>query len=184
MVVVLKILNLKISELLSDQFEPIQPYHLTEKEGTEVSYTFETEHGVEYVIRYVYSNEYYFDDSLDIGDTEILEFQFAPINRGIKLIKDDRVAETLASSMQKVLKTKKNALLYICDSSDGKQAARSRLFDQWFNSYSWEMVEKHDGKIKNPNAPASEYVSIIVNKENPFIQDVVDAFNYVMESDK
>jgi hypothetical protein len=169
---------------LSDQFEPILPYHLIEKEGTEVSYTFETEHGVEYVIRYVYSNDYYFDESTNIGDTEILEFQFTPINKGLKIIKDVRVVETLASSMQKVLKTKKNAVLYICDSSDGKQAARSRLFDQWFKSYSWEMLEKHDGKIINPSTPASEYVSIIVNKENPFLQDVVDAFTFVMESEK
>jgi len=157
---------------------------LIKKEGTEVSYTFVTDHGIEYVVRYVYSNDYYFDSSSNIGNSEILEFQFAPINKGLAIVNDDRIAETLAFSIQSVLRSKKNAILYICDSSDGKQAARSRLFNQWYNRYSWGKIEKHDGKINNPDSAAAEHVSIIVNSENPYSKDIVDAFSFIIESDK
>lgn len=140
-----KILNHKKTEKLSDQSEII-PYNLISQEGTNVSYTFITDHNIQYVVRYVCSNDYYFDNSSDIGDTEILEFQFVPIEKGIKLVQDLRIAETLATSMKNVLSIRKNAILYICDKSDGKQAARSKLFDKWYKNYSWEMIEKHNGK--------------------------------------
>jgi Family of unknown function (DUF6169) len=79
---------------------------------------------------------------------------------------------------------RKNAILYICDKSDGKQAATSKLFDKWYKNYSWEMVEKHDGKLVYPNSPESEYVSLIVNTENPYANNVIEAFSFIMESDK
>lgn len=178
-----KTLNHKKTEQLSDQSEII-PYTLISQEGTDVSYTFITDHNIQYVVRYVSSTGYYFDDSSDIGDTEILEFQFVPIEKGIKLVQDLRIAETLATSMKDVLSLRKNAILYICDKSDGKQAARNKLFDKWYKNYSWEMVEKHDGKLVYPNSPESEYVSLIVNTENPYANNVVEAFSFIMESDK
>lgn len=76
-----------------------------------MSYTFITEHNIQYVVRYVSSTDYYFDETSDIGDTEILEFQFAPIDKGIKPIKDLRIAETLATSMKNVLSVRENAIL-------------------------------------------------------------------------
>jgi Family of unknown function (DUF6169) len=183
MVEKLKISNHKKTVPLSDRSEII-PYDLISQEGTEVSYTFITEHDIQYVVRYVSSTDYYFDETSDIGDTEILEFQFAPIDKGIKPVKDLRIAETLATSMKNVLSANKNAILYICDKSDGKQAARSKLFDKWYKNYSWEMVEKHDGKLVYQDSPESEYVSLIVNITNPYANNVIEAFSFIMESDK
>lgn len=179
----LRVLNHKKTAQLLDLSEII-PYDLISQEGTEVSYTFITEHNIQYVVRYVSSNDYYFDETSDIGDTEILEFQFAPIDRGIKPLKDLRIAETLAASIKNVLNAKENAILYICDKSDGKQAARSKLFDKWYKNYSWEMVKKYDGKLANPDSLESEYVSLIVNTKNPFADNIVEAFSFVMESEK
>lgn len=178
-----KTLNHKKIVQLSDQSEII-PYTLISQEGTDVSYTFITEHNIQYVVRYVCSTDYYFDNSSDIGDTEILEFQFVPIEKGIKLVRDLRIAETLATSMKNVLRLRKNAILYICDKSDGKQAARSKLFHKWYKKYSWEMIEKLDGKLVNPNSPESEYVSLIINAENPYADNIIEAFSFIMESDK
>ncbi len=125
----LKTLKRKIKEKLFDQSK-IAPYELIRTEGTDVSYTFVTENNIQYVIRYVYLNEYYFDSSFEIGDTQILEFQFAPIEKGDKAINDIRVVETLATSMRNVLNSNRNVILYICDKRDGRQAARSKLFDK------------------------------------------------------
>ena len=169
---------------MSDQSNQIAPYPLERRDGTEVSYSFTTDHGIEYVVRYVYSNDYYFDDSIDIGDTEILEFQFAPVQKGIELINDPRIMETLANSMKKVLEAKKNAILYICDSSDGKQAARSKLFNRWYKNYTWKMIIKHDGKLDDPDSPEAEFVSLIVNTQNPYSETIIEAFNSVMVSPK
>jgi hypothetical protein len=168
---------------LSDQSE-IAPYNLISQEGTEVSYTFVTDYDIQYVVRYVSTTDYYFDETSEIGDSEILEFQFVPIGNDVKTVNDLRIVETLVTSMRDVLKSRKNVVLYICDSKDGKQAARSKLFDKWYKNYSWEKVKKHDGKLKSPNNPDSEYVSLIVNTENPYSENIVQAFSFIMESDK
>ncbi|TKC10759.1 hypothetical protein FA048_11345 [Pedobacter polaris] len=165
---------------MSDHSEII-PYTLISQEGTDVSYTFITDHNIQYVVRYVCSTDYYFDESSDIGDSEILEFQFVPIDKGVKAIPDLRIVETLVTSMKDVLNSRKNAILYICD---GKQAARSKLFDKWYKNYSWETVVKHDGKLVYPDSPETEYVSLIVNTQNPYADNIIDAFSFIMESDK
>lgn len=168
---------------MSDQSEII-PYTLISQDGTEVSYTFVTDHHIQYVVRYISSTDYYFDETSDIGDSEILEFQFVPVDKGIKPVHDLRIVETLVTSMKDVLKSRKNVILYICDNKDGKQAARSKLFGNWYERYSWEKVEKYDGKLEHPDAPESEHVSIIVNTENPYADNIVQAFSFIMESDK
>ncbi|MHA4894374.1 DUF6169 family protein [Pedobacter sp. PWIIR3] len=168
---------------MSDQSE-VLPYSLISQDGSDVSYTFVTDHDIQYVVRYISSTDYYFDETSDIGDSEILEFQFVPIDKGTKPINDLRVAKTLVTSMKSVLKSRKNAVLYICDKSDGKQAARSKLFDKWYKRYSWDSIAKHEGKLENPDSEDSEHVSLIVNTENPFANNIVEAFSFIMQSDK
>jgi hypothetical protein len=162
----------------------ILPYELIAREGTNVSYTFFTESGIQYVIRFIKSTDYFFDDSIDIGDTEIFEFQFLPVDKNLPKVKDPRVVATLVASIKFILEKEKNAILYICDRSDGKAEARSKLFHQWFKHYSWDSVSKYDGRLLNPNSSESEYVSLIINNQNPFAKTVVEAFSYSIESQK
>jgi hypothetical protein len=66
-------------------------------------------------------------------------------------------------------------LLYICDTGDGKQALRSRLFIRWFNTYRnkdayiVETAEVKEGNITN-------FAALIVQKSNPQLESIVSDF--------
>ena len=66
-------------------------------------------------------------------------------------------------------------LLYICETGDGKQAMRSRLFIRWFNTYSHrdayilETAEVMEGETKN-------FAALIVQKSNPRLTEIVSEF--------
>lgn len=69
------------------------------------------------------------------------------------------------------------ALLYICESGDGKQYMRSRLFEYWFSSYQMKdkfilmpvSIEDMEG-IDN-------FAALIIRKDNPNIIDIVADFS-------
>lgn len=69
------------------------------------------------------------------------------------------------------------ALLYICESGDGKQYMRSRLFEYWFSSYQMKdkfilmpvSIEDMEG-IEN-------FAALIIRKDNPNIIDIVADFS-------
>lgn len=48
---------------------------------------------------------------------------------------DGHVYEAVVALMEEFFKSSAKGLLYVCDSMDGRQAARNRLFNRWFNSY-------------------------------------------------
>ncbi len=50
-----------------------------------------------------------------------------------KNIVDRRIADTLITLINNFLSDKINAVVYICDSSDGKSASRSRKFKSWYD---------------------------------------------------
>lgn len=69
------------------------------------------------------------------------------------------------------------ALLYICESGDGKQHMRSHLFEYWFSSYQMKdkfilmpvSIEDMEG-IEN-------FAALIIRKDNPNVLDIVAEFS-------
>jgi hypothetical protein len=67
-------------------------------------------------------------------------------------------------------------LLYICETGDGKQEYRSRLFVRWFNTYPgkdayiMETAEVLEGKTKN-------FAALIVQKTNPRLTEIIAEFD-------
>ena len=67
-------------------------------------------------------------------------------------------------------------LLYICETGDGRQAFRSRLFIRWFNTYSnrddyvMQTAEVQEGKTKN-------FAALIVQKSNPRLDEIIAEFD-------
>lgn len=69
------------------------------------------------------------------------------------------------------------ALLYICESGDGKQYMRSRLFEYWFSSY--QMKDKFilmPVSIKDMEG-IENLAALIIRKDNPNIIDIVAEFS-------
>ena len=68
------------------------------------------------------------------------------------------------------------AMLYLADTGDRKQAFRNRLFVRWFNLYEHRdkfIIETAEGIMDGQ----MNFLAIISRKDNPMLQIVIEEFN-------
>jgi hypothetical protein len=65
---------------------------------------------------------------------------------------DPRVKDTLADIVHQFFNNQSNLIVFVCDSTDGKENCRKRLFESWFDEYNNNILEKHDGYIAKGKA--------------------------------
>ena len=74
------------------------------------------------------------------GLFEFVEFAFEPISGPIKQVKgdvksvifDEKIRNTIEHALLSFFEEPDKILYYVCDSSDGRQLSRERLFKNWF----------------------------------------------------
>lgn len=89
----------------------------------ESSFVFVTDHGVKYEISFV------LDYTLGINNS----YQLCIDNVEDKTQpRDVKVRDTIAEIIKEFFNTNEVSLLYICDTSDGRQKVRDRIFKIWF----------------------------------------------------
>lgn len=72
-------------------------------------------------------------------------------------------------------------MLYICDTSDGREAHRNRLFVKWFEEFA--TPERFTMKTANATVEGQGfYAAIIVENSNPMLEAIVIDFNQTAES--
>ena len=94
---------------------------------------------------------------------------------------DRRIAATVVEVLSKFFQNVENAMIMVCDSTDGKQKRRRNLFNRWFHLY-------NDGTLTTINAEVDggDYellLSIYFKKTNPFGKQLVKAFGELMSRD-
>lgn len=89
---------------------------------------------------------------------------------------DEKLKATVFRIIEAFFAANSDILLYICETGDGRQAFRSRLFVRWFSSYPghdayvMQTAEVREGKIKN-------FAALIVQKSNPRLQEILAEFD-------
>ena len=89
---------------------------------------------------------------------------------------DQKLRETILLLIEAFFASNPDILLYICETGDGRQAFRSRLFVRWFNTYTnrdayiMKTAEVKEGKTKN-------FAAVIVQKSNPRLEEILAEFN-------
>ena len=89
---------------------------------------------------------------------------------------DRRLRETILLLIEAFFTANPDILLYICETGDGKQAFRSRLFVRWFNTYSgrdayvMETAEVQEEHTRN-------FAALIVQKSNPRLAEILAEFD-------
>ena len=94
---------------------------------------------------------------------------------------DRRIAITIAEILRRFFEVNTNAMIIVCDSTDGKELKRRKLFDRWFDHFSDDSILKYDA-----SAPLAEYqlfISLYLNKNNPNKDLLLHAFSKLMEAD-
>jgi hypothetical protein len=145
--------------------------------GSNNSYFFETKDGVVYEVNFK-PTPYLFGEEKTKLSEYIFEFSIlVEYNPNTKLpAVDKKIGITSASIFSDFYSKKGNAVsIYICDSSDGKQAIRKRKFDQWFSQYNSTDFLKIDETLIDINKKRFP-IALILTKSNPYRTEIIDSF--------
>lgn len=94
---------------------------------TEETVRFITDEGVEYMVAFIEDNNLGIDHAYQLVISNISKTNL----KGV----DVKIGQTIASIVNSFFTDNRNVLLFICDTSDNHQAARSRKFSSWFQKY-------------------------------------------------
>ena len=115
-------MNIKLS---ASKINKTAPYKVSFQSNT--SFEFQTDDGSIFQIGF----------TEDFMISEIGLYQFYIQNKTkTPSFKDVKLKETIIAVFEHFFEDKNRVAVYICDSMDGKQHIRNRLFRMWFNSYS------------------------------------------------
>lgn len=100
-----------------------------------------------------------------------------PLTRSLRRRRGDRkVRDTIFAIIQEFFRVNNATMLYICETGDGKQAMRSRLFSHWFAV----LADKGLYSILQSSVTDEEglenYYAVITRKDNPFAAQVMTEF--------
>lgn len=115
-------------------------------------------------------------DSTSMPETETYQFTILNGNHK-KSPRDPKVRDTIIAIVENFFMENQEVMLYICETGDGKQSMRSRLFGYWVNHYKkmWKImfltasIPDEDG--------ITNYASIIIRQDHPRLKEVIREFS-------
>lgn len=148
------------------------------------TYSFITEKGIEYRCIFISYAEYFanhpdiasnfFSFNLELKDPK------AKLPRGT----DKRIADTVISVVGDFLASKINAVVYVCDNSDGKEGARARKFLSWFDYYDHPSSKIIQVTSNFTVGGLFIYSSLLIHKKNKNFTDMVLAYLELTKNDE
>lgn len=106
------------------------PYQVWTENG--YTFLFRTGDGVTYEIGFV-------EDYMISDDGDVSQLIISVVN-GDASHRDSKIQYTVTAILEEYFKTDYATLVYICDTNDGRQSFRQRLFSIWFHSYSEKVL--------------------------------------------
>ncbi len=141
--------------------------YLVKKEEDELTFSFMTDNMAEIFISFEK------DDILQ----SCIVYQFGISNpQGTKSPRDQKVRNTILAIIEEFFNKNKAALLYICETGDGMQKMRSRLFQYWFSIYNEREEYLFLPQIVYDEEENENYAALIIRKDNPCFVELVSEF--------
>ena len=147
-----------------DRINSKAPYTVS---ALDKQFVFVTNYGLHYEVRFFEENP--------IGGCETWQFSFAKAE-DILAPEDPYVRFTLFAIIDEFFIENENVLLYICDTSDSREAARNRLFIRWFK----QSAQPDRFTIRSASTVIEGqgfYAAIIVENRNPKLTDITADFD-------
>ncbi|MBQ0073926.1 MAG: hypothetical protein KBT34_07005 [Prevotella sp.] len=133
---------------------------------------FFTDYDVHYAIDFI-------EDDL-IQSAKVYQFGIANVDN-VKSPRDWKVRDTIISIIENFFLENQRALLYICETGDGKQSMRSRLFRSWYDS----SVLRDEIVFLSASIPDEEgivnYASLMIPLFSDDLEAVVNEFRTTVE---
>ena len=89
---------------------------------------------------------------------------------------DPKVEATILAIIKEFFRSNLEVMLYLCDTSDGREESRNRLFITWFDRY----IDKDGFIIRKAHTQVEDegmFLCIIVDKRNPRLKAITDDFD-------
>ena len=147
-------------------------------------FSFVTDSGIEYVC-YFYSYSEYFKDYPAVISSKVFAFNLEQLVDKKKKISgtDKRIADTVITIVGDFLNSKINAVVYVCDNSDGIEAARARKFLSWyrFSEHPSHKIIKVSGDLDAGGITL--YTALLIHKNNKLKNELVLAYLDLIDYD-
>lgn len=156
-----------MKQLSLDTINSSSPYEVYWHEMSH-TYRFKTDYDVVLAIG--------FDEDDMIETAESYVFSIINVNN-VPSPRDMKMRDTVMLIMEDFFNMNEAALLYICESGDGRQQMRGRLFEFWFSTYRMKddfllmpvSIEDMEGQ--------ENFAALIIRKDNPKFVDIVSEFS-------
>lgn len=150
----------------------LSPFEINEDEP--LDYTFLNRDGIKYHATF-YPVEYLYPQF-----PKTYSFSIEPEDKRAHRI-DPRISATIVEILRRFFSINENAMIMVCDSTDGKEGKRRKLFDRWFENFADDSILRYDA-----SAPLEEYqlhISIYFRNDNPNKNALVKAFYDLLKTD-
>lgn len=149
-----------------DRINTKSPYKVT-FDTTADLYKFVSTYGVSFSVAFERN------DLLESGES----YQFALTNyEGKKSPRDLKVRETILAIIEDFFRNNEAALLYICETGDGMQKMRHRLFHFWFSVYAENDEFLFLPQVVYDEEDNENYAALIIRRDNPAFNNLVTEF--------
>lgn len=150
-----------------ERYNSLSPYSATWN-ARNGFYEFTTDYGVHYSVGFI-------REDIALQRHEVYQFVIANTNHRPSP-RDEKVRQAIVLMIDEFFRQNNTTMLYICETTDGKQAMRHRLFQHWFSrenqtgnySYHTATITDEEGIIN--------YATIITRNDHPELVDVIQDF--------
>ncbi len=141
------------------------PYDIT---LSEQGFIFQTAGGIHYRVSFD-------EEDIILGGCKTYQLILQKVER-THAPHDPNVETTVLAIINEFFRLNQHVLLYVCDTSDGKESGRNRLFLRWFERHAahgqFTICTAH-AKIESEMV----HIAIIVANSNPKLHEITEDFN-------
>lgn len=148
------------------------PYNI-EKSISDGMFKFITDFGVEYSIGFLP------DDIIQAAES----YEFIIANTNHKPSPNDhKVQDTIIAFIDGFFSQNNFPILYLCETSDGKQAMRNRLFQHWFSQYDKQGEFMFLSSSIVDLEGVTNYATLVIKNDHPKLREVIDEFTDTVQT--
>ena len=141
------------------------PYPVRSENG--YSFLFRTAAGLTYEIGFV-------EDHMISDEGDVLQL-IIRIADGTISHRDPKIQATVIAILEEFFRQDYVTLVYICDTRDGRQTSRQRLFSMWFFAYPKKDDYVHEYRELLVDG-VGYYMALLGRKDNPLLPERLESF--------
>jgi hypothetical protein len=151
---------------------------------SEFNYSFTTEAGIEYECSFTSYKEYFGKYPAIASKVFALDLYLINSKQKPSPGTDRRIADTVVTIVGDFLNSMINAVVYVCDASDGRSRSRARKFKSWFKYYEHPSSQIIQLSTDMDGGGLTLYTALLVHKKNKLKNQFIEAYIELTDDDE